>query len=176
MYNLWDLCFSFSVQITIYLLHILVLKLVAFSVLRDVVISSCLIICGLNLILCLLCAYMFTCLSCPSMHDINSIYHQICVCQLCSNYIFILVLTHWLQWIRQRQLQEERRNIKVLWFGVTYIRDFTVHFTVFIIKTLKQQVQFCDNHVPLLGVRSWNNVMGCMSFCILMRILKQWFS
>ena len=30
----------------------------------------------------------------------------------------------WLQWTEQRQLQHETRNIEVLGFGVTYIRDF----------------------------------------------------
>ena len=35
-------------------------------------------------------------------------------------------LNIWLQWIRQRQLQDEKRSIYVLWFGASYIRDFMV--------------------------------------------------
>ena len=35
-------------------------------------------------------------------------------------------LNIWLQWIVQRQLQNETGNIHVLRFGVTYIRDLTV--------------------------------------------------
>ena len=35
-------------------------------------------------------------------------------------------LNTWLQWIGKRQLQDETRNIKVLGFGVTYIRGLTV--------------------------------------------------
>ena len=31
-----------------------------------------------------------------------------------------------LQWIGQRQLEDETRNIKISGFGATYIRDFTV--------------------------------------------------
>ena len=36
------------------------------------------------------------------------------------------LLNSWLQWIGQRQLQDQMRNIEVLEFGVTYIRYFTV--------------------------------------------------
>ena len=36
-------------------------------------------------------------------------------------------LNTWLQWIRQRQLQDETRNINVLGLGVTYIRELTVY-------------------------------------------------
>ena len=35
-------------------------------------------------------------------------------------------LNTWLQYIVQRQLQAEKRNIQVLAFGASYIRDFTV--------------------------------------------------
>ena len=35
-------------------------------------------------------------------------------------------LNTWLQWLGQRQLQDEARNISVLGFGATYIRDLTV--------------------------------------------------
>ena len=35
-------------------------------------------------------------------------------------------LNTWLRWIRQRQLEGERRIMLVLWFGAPYIRDFTV--------------------------------------------------
>ena len=35
-------------------------------------------------------------------------------------------LNTWLQWIEQRQLQEDTRNIKTLGFGATYTRGFTV--------------------------------------------------
>ena len=35
-------------------------------------------------------------------------------------------LNTWLQWIRQKQPQDEMRVISVLGFGATYIRDFTV--------------------------------------------------
>ena len=35
-------------------------------------------------------------------------------------------LNTWLQYIAQKQLQAETRNIQVLGFGATYIRDFTV--------------------------------------------------
>ena len=37
-------------------------------------------------------------------------------CRRCPNYIFILDFNTWLQWIGQRQLQDEIRNIWVLWF------------------------------------------------------------
>ena len=32
-------------------------------------------------------------------------------CRRCSNYIFILDLITWLQWIEQKQLHDEPRNI-----------------------------------------------------------------
>ena len=35
-------------------------------------------------------------------------------------------LNTWLQWIGQRQLQDETRNIQSLWFGASYIRDLMV--------------------------------------------------
>ena len=35
-------------------------------------------------------------------------------------------LNTWLQWIGQRQLQDETRDIYVLWLGAPYIRDLTV--------------------------------------------------
>ena len=35
-------------------------------------------------------------------------------------------LNTWLQWIRQRHLQDETRNILVLGFGAAYIRGLTV--------------------------------------------------
>ena len=38
-------------------------------------------------------------------------------------------LDTWLQWIGQRQLQEEARVIEVLEFGASYIKDFTVVMT-----------------------------------------------
>ena len=34
-------------------------------------------------------------------------------------------LNTWLQWIGQKELQDETTIIEVLWFGVTYITDFT---------------------------------------------------
>ena len=48
-------------------------------------------------------------------------------CRRCSNYIFILNLNTWLQWIGQRQLQDEMRNINVWGLGATYIRELTVN-------------------------------------------------
>ena len=36
-------------------------------------------------------------------------------------------LNTWLQWIGQRQLEDEMRNIEVLEVGVTYIRGLTVY-------------------------------------------------
>ena len=36
-------------------------------------------------------------------------------------------LNTWLQWIEQRQLQGETRNIYVLGFGISYIRGLTVY-------------------------------------------------
>ena len=39
-------------------------------------------------------------------------------------HIYVRLKT-WLQWIGQRQLQDETRNILVLGFGVTYIRGMT---------------------------------------------------
>ena len=38
-------------------------------------------------------------------------------------------LNTWLQWIGLRQLQGEKRNIKVLWFSATYARGLTVLFS-----------------------------------------------
>ena len=35
----------------------------------------------------------------------------------------------WLQYIAQRQLQDETRNVYILQIGATYIRDLTVPFT-----------------------------------------------
>ena len=32
----------------------------------------------------------------------------------------------WLQWIGQRQLQDQARDIYILWFGVSYITGLTV--------------------------------------------------
>ena len=41
------------------------------------------------------------------------------------------LLNTWLPWIGQRQLQDEMRNIQVLGFGASYIRDFTIYFYTF---------------------------------------------
>ena len=49
-------------------------------------------------------------------------------CRRCSNYIFILDLTHWLHWIWQRQLQGDTRSIVVLRFDATYIEGLKVVF------------------------------------------------
>ena len=38
------------------------------------------------------------------------------------------LLNVWVQWIVQKQVQYETRNIKVLQFGATYIRNLTVDF------------------------------------------------
>ena len=40
-------------------------------------------------------------------------------------------LNNWLQWVVQRQLQDETRTIQVLQFGATYSRDFTVLLFIF---------------------------------------------
>ena len=40
--------------------------------------------------------------------------------------VFLIETAPCLQWSRQRQLQDETRNIHVLGFGVTYIRGLTV--------------------------------------------------
>ena len=40
----------------------------------------------------------------------------------------------WLQWIGQRQLQDETRNIYVLGLGASYIRELTVMLTVLALK------------------------------------------
>ena len=52
----------------------------------------------------------------------------------------------WLQWIGQRQLQDETRNIYVLWFGVPYISGLTVYIGCFylctMVKTRKLNVQY----------------------------------
>ena len=47
-------------------------------------------------------------------------------------------LNTWLQWIGQRQLQDERRIIQVVWFGAAYIRDFTVYINWYIIQNLER--------------------------------------
>ena len=47
-------------------------------------------------------------------------------CRRCSNNIFIPDLTHGLHGFGLRQLQDETRKIKVLGFGVAYIRNLTV--------------------------------------------------
>ena len=46
------------------------------------------------------------------------------LCQRCSSYIFIF--DTWLQWIGQKQLHEDRRNIWVFRFGVPCIRCLMV--------------------------------------------------
>ena len=44
-------------------------------------------------------------------------------------------LDTWLQWIGQRQLQNQTRNISVLRFDASYIRDLTIsHIYIFILK------------------------------------------
>ena len=53
----------------------------------------------------------------------------------------------WLQYIEQRQLQAETRNIYVLGFGVAYIRDFTFYFITNYIEC--STVSSCPP--PLLG-------------------------
>ena len=57
-------------------------------------------------------------------------------------------LNAWLQWIRQRQLQGERRIILVLLFGASDIEDFMVSL-VEIIESLKSQ-KHVRNDVELL--------------------------
>ena len=42
-------------------------------------------------------------------------------------------LNTWLQWIGQRQLKDETRNIQVLGFGATYIRGLAVYFIIIFI-------------------------------------------
>ena len=47
-------------------------------------------------------------------------------CRRCSNYIFIIDLASGLiQWIGQRQLQDETKNILVLRFSASYTRSLT---------------------------------------------------
>ena len=45
-------------------------------------------------------------------------------------------LNTWLQWIGQRQLQDDTRNIKVLGIGAPYIRDLTVRIAAWAINLL----------------------------------------
>ena len=54
-------------------------------------------------------------------------------CPRCSSSIFRC--DTWLQWVRQRQLQDETINIPVWGIGVTNIRGLTVHYlSIFIAK------------------------------------------
>ena len=45
------------------------------------------------------------------------------------------------QWIEQRQLQDEATIIKVLWFGVPYIWDFTV--MLFVVEYVSFMSMWC---------------------------------
>ena len=65
-------------------------------------------------------------------------------CRHCSNYI--LDWTPRLQWIGQKQLQDETRNIYVLGFGAAYIRGLTV-FTI-TIATKHALALFQSTHPP----------------------------
>ena len=51
-------------------------------------------------------------------------------------------LSTWLQWIGQRQLQDEARNISVLEFGVTYIRDFRVISKISAVSNLENELTY----------------------------------
>ena len=50
-------------------------------------------------------------------------HHLSALLQLHLSYL----LNTWIQWIGQRQLHDQMRNISVLEFGAAYIRDFTVY-------------------------------------------------
>ena len=59
----------------------------------------------------------------------------------------------WFQWIGQRQMQDEMRNIKVLWFGATYIRGLTVYNIISLFSTrikweefIKKMFVWFDGH------------------------------
>ena len=70
----------------------------------------------------------------------------------CSNNIFNLHsrFNTWLQWVGQRQLPDETRNIQVLGFSVPYIRGLTVYVG----KLLSSMVQVRDtNNCSYIVVR-----------------------
>ena len=54
-------------------------------------------------------------------------------CRRCFNYIYILTNT-WFEYIAQKQLQTETKNIYVLGFGAPYIRGFTIYITYHVTK------------------------------------------
>ena len=83
-----------------------------------------------------------------------------------------------LQWIGQRQLQNETRNIYVLGFGATCIRDFTVYYflsNLFDISFIHSRI-----HSRLweknLGSLTWNAFFHCNKSKLhstLLTLLKQ---
>ena len=65
----------------------------------------------------------------------------------------------WLPGIGRRQLQDETRNIKVLWFGEPYIRDFMVHFIFVcvdaIYNTASKIISYLKIHIYHISVKIW---------------------
>ena len=54
-------------------------------------------------------------------------------------------LNTWLQWIGQRQLQDETRNIYVLGLGASYIRELTVLWILH--ETIKSEEQIKHHNI-----------------------------
>ena len=68
-------------------------------------------------------------------------------------------LNTWLQWVEQRQLQDETRIIWVLGFGVTYIRVLMVSETQFALVLFVMKVRRC-----ILG-HGLNSLCSCDTTC-----------
>ena len=68
-------------------------------------------------------------------------------------------LNTWPQWIGQRQLQNETRNIQVLVFGGTYIRGLTVSNESYFFQPNWQTTNILKKHV------AWQTLLWLLSWC-----------
>ena len=86
----------------------------------------------------------------------------------CSNYIFNSRLKTWLQWIGQRQLQDETRNIKALGFGALILEvwwhvDLLTLFYNFPSYSIWSKHCTCSVIRQLYDKEIWTQILYCLA-------------
>ena len=72
----------------------------------------------------------------------------------------------WFQSIKQKQLQDEMRNMKVLEFGASYARGFTVYIFRYM-YTVPLETMRCHDATTCLGTTNAEDYMRTLMICII---------